>query len=426
MSAQLGLGGEETQRKFNEGVMMTLHLVERQGSRHLPWRALLDALNLEEEHPLEGADHNVKSIRRVTSFDRGGPCQFILDRGRFDRLRYISAVEMSAPFGLGVEETQRKFNKGMTMTLHLVGRQGSKHHPWRALLDALNLEEKHHLEGADHNVKAIRRATPHPAELMGSSMACTDLSSLDQAITEHGRSFNDRHVSAAMSRGLSQTLRTVANLGIEDKAFIAAWLHEAKLELHEFNAQNLSNTVSAVAKLGIEDKAFIAAWLREAKLKLHDCNAQGLSNTLYAAVNLGIEDKAFIAAWLRVAKLKLQDDRPEPVHHFGLSNTLSAAADIGIQDEAFFAAWLREAKLKLHDFNAQELSNSLWAAAKLGIEDKTFIAAWLHVAKLNLHDFNALDMSQTLRAAAKLGIEDDAFIAAWLREAKLKLHNFNA
>eukprot|EP00798_Chlamydomonas_sp_ICE-L_P011649 gene11649-biopygen15817 len=297
---------------------------------------------------------------------------------------------------------------------------------------------------------------PIVKELMGRIMACTDLSSLDHAITEHGRSFHDRHVSSAMSRvgklyrrnqvAMAQqmmqnlgvfALRELSNVNAQslstvlvalnkvggpvNPALIQGILSEAKLKLPEFNAQGLSNTLYAAAKLGIEDKAFIAAWLREAKLKLHDFNAQNLSNTLSAAADMGILNEAFIAEWLLEAKLKLHDFNAQ-----NLSNTLSAAADMGIQDEAFIAEWLLEAKLKLHDFNAQNLSNTLSAAADMGIQDEAFIAAWLRVAKLKLHDFNAQGLSQTLRAAANLGIEDKAFIATWLREAKLKLHDFNA
>eukprot|EP00798_Chlamydomonas_sp_ICE-L_P005022 gene5022-biopygen15328 len=365
-------------------------------------------------------------------------------------------VMMSAPLGLGGEEMQRKINKGLMMTLHLVGRQGSRPLPWRALLDALNLEEEHPLEEADHNVKAIRRATPRPAQLMGRIMACTDLSSLDQAITEHGRSFNDRHVSSAMSRvgklyrrnqvAMAQqmmqdlsvfALRELTNMnarslsnvlvalskvgGLVNPAVVQGILTEAKLKLRDFNAQELSNSMWAAAKLGIEDKAFNASWLREAKLKLPDFNAQGLSNSLWAAASLGIVDEAFNAAWLREAKLKLPDFNAQ-----NLSNSLWAAATLGIEDEAFNATWLREAKLMLPDFNAQGLSNSLWAAATLGIEDAAFNATWLHEAKLKLPGFNAQNLSNSLWAAATLGIEYEAFHVAWMREAKLKLTDFNA
>eukprot|EP00798_Chlamydomonas_sp_ICE-L_P030541 gene30541-biopygen16382 len=287
-------------------------------------------------------------------------------------------------------------------------------------------------------------------------MACSDLSSLDQAIAEHGRSFNYRHVSSAMSRvgklyrrdqvvmaqqmmqdlsvfalrelsdmnaqSLSNVLVALSKVGgPANPALLHGILSEAKLKLPDFNAQGLSNTLSAAANLGIDNEAFIAAWLREAKLQLPDFNAQCLSNTLSAAANLGIEDEAFIAAWLRVAKLKLPDFNAQ-----GLSNTLYAAAKLGIEDVVFIAAWLRVAKLKLHDFNAQGLSNTLYAAAKLGIEDKAFTATWLREAKLKLPDFNAQGLSNSLWAAASLGMEDKDFNATWLREAKLKLPDFNA
>eukprot|EP00798_Chlamydomonas_sp_ICE-L_P005018 gene5018-biopygen15322 len=300
------------------------------------------------------------------------------------------------------------------------------------------------------------KATPRPAELMGRIMACTDLSSLDQAIKEHGQSFNDRHMSSAMSRvgklyrrnqvamaqqmmqdlsvfalrelnkmnaqSLSNVLVALSKVGGPvNPALVQGILSEAKLKLPDYIAQELSNSLWAAAKLGIKDRAFTAAWLHEAKLKLPDFNAQELSNSLWAAATLGIEDKAFTAAWLRAVNLKLSGFNAQE-----LSNSLWATATLGIEDKAFNAAWLCAAKLKLPDFNAQGLSNSLWAAATLGIEDKAFTAAWLRAANLKLSSFNAQELSNSLWATATLGIEDKAFNAAWLCAAKLKLPDFNA
>eukprot|EP00798_Chlamydomonas_sp_ICE-L_P005019 gene5019-biopygen15323 len=411
-----------------------------------------------------------------------------LVRGRVGSLRYFSAVESERliikdaadaqdelPIGPGRGGNAKKDKRGAADDATLgwkIRQQASpvegpagRSQPGRGASSGRSRPQRQsHPQGDKRDDKTAILATPRPAQLMGRIMACTDLSSLDQAIKEHGRSFNDRHMSTAMSRvgkslkrhqvamaqqmmqdlsvfalhelknmdaqslsnvlvALSKcwSLWAVAKLGIEDKAFNATWLRAAKLKLHDFNAQELSNSLWAAAILGIEDKAFTATWLRAAQLKLPDFNAQELSNSLWAAANLGIEDKTFTATWLRAAKLKLPGFNAQV-----LSNSLWAAATLGIEDKAFTAAWLRAAKLKLPDFNAQELSNSLWAVATLGIEDKAFTAAWLRAAKLKLPDFNAQDLSNSLWAVATLGIEDKAFTATWLRAAKLELPDFNA
>eukprot|EP00798_Chlamydomonas_sp_ICE-L_P004490 gene4490-biopygen22201 len=302
------------------------------------------------------------------------------------------------------------------------------------------------------------KATVHPAKLMGRIMACADLSSLDQVVTDHGQRFNDRHVSIAMNRAgklyermgrnevaraqrmmqalsvfalhelnimgaqsLSNVLGALAKVGGPvNPALVATWLRVAKPKLLDFNAQDLSNSLWAAEKLGIQDKDFTDTWLRVAKPKLPDFNAQNLSNSLLAAAKLGIKDKAFTDTWLRVAKPKLPDFNSQE-----LSNSLWAAAKLGIKDKAFTDTWLRVAKPKLPDFNAQGLSNSLWAAAELGIEDKAFSATWLRVAKPKLPDFNVQNLFISLWAAANLGIKDDDFAATWLRVAKLKLPVFD-
>eukprot|EP00798_Chlamydomonas_sp_ICE-L_P004827 gene4827-biopygen15137 len=95
---------------------------------------------------------------------------------------------------------------------------------------------------------------------------------------------------------LSNTLWAAANLGIEDKAFNAAWLNMAKLKLPDFNSQELSNSLWAVANLaanlGIKDDDLAATWMTVATLKLPEFDVQALSNNLSSAAVRGTEAPA--------------------------------------------------------------------------------------------------------------------------------------
>eukprot|EP00798_Chlamydomonas_sp_ICE-L_P030053 gene30053-biopygen15912 len=131
------------------------------------------------------------------------------------------------------------------------------------------------------------KASVTPAELARIITGLADLTRLEQVVKVYGHNFDERHVSAAMTRlpgfgaqALANSLWALAKLGIKDEAFTASWFRVATRKLPEFNTQNLSNSLWAVSKLGIEDDAFTAAWLREAKVKLPGFNAQDTCPTV--------------------------------------------------------------------------------------------------------------------------------------------------
>eukprot|EP00798_Chlamydomonas_sp_ICE-L_P001497 gene1497-biopygen14354 len=300
-------------------------------------------------------------------------------------------------------------------------------------------------------------ASVTPAELTRIITGCRDLTSLDQLIKVHGHNFDERHVSAAMTRvakserdnhvavaqGMMHELSVLALPGLSkmdarclssvlwalgkvggpvNPDLVQGILAYTKEKLASFNALDISNLMLGMASLQAPTDGIIHEIMDAGMRRLPEFNPQELANTLWALATMGIPpDGPFIDGWMYFAAAELPGFNAQ-----ALSNSLWALAKLGIDDEAFTASWLRVATGKLPEFNAQNLSNSFWAAAKLGIEDEAFTATWLTLAKLKLPGFNAQALSNSLWSAATLGIKDDAFIAAWLSVATRKLPEFNA
>eukprot|EP00798_Chlamydomonas_sp_ICE-L_P030052 gene30052-biopygen15910 len=298
-------------------------------------------------------------------------------------------------------------------------------------------------------------ASVTPAELARIITGLADLTRLEQVVKVYGHNFDERHVSAAMTRvakserdnqvamaqGMMQELGVLALPGLSkmdarclssvlwalgkvggpvNPDLVQGILAYTKEELASFNPFDISNLLLGMANLQAPTDGIIHEIMDAGMRRLPEFKPQDLANTLWALATIGIPpDGPFIDGWLYFATSQLPGFGAQ-----ALANSLWALAKLGIKDEAFTASWFRVATRKLPEFNTQNLSNSLWAVSKLGIEDDAFTAAWLREAKVKLPGFNAQELSNSLMAVSKLGIKDEAFTAAWLRAAKLKLPEF--